>query len=79
MTSLELHAQWFNSTFDKEVAEVCNKSLNLLLQEFGTEVCVVKLYLYYIGRIILFYLISKQLKKWSIAPIPSYSGSIFQD
>lgn len=31
------YSDWFNSTFDKEVAEVCNKSLNLLLQEFGTE------------------------------------------
>lgn len=26
-----------NLTFDKEVAEVCNKSLKLLLEEFGTE------------------------------------------
>ena len=36
--------QWFNSTFDKDVAEVCNNSLELLLQEFGIAVCV-ELYL----------------------------------
>ncbi|KAG0583700.1 hypothetical protein KC19_3G156200 [Ceratodon purpureus] len=31
-------SEWFNTTFDKEVAEVCNKSLKLLVEEFGTEI-----------------------------------------
>uniref|UniRef100_A0A7I4CHU1 Amidase domain-containing protein n=1 Tax=Physcomitrium patens TaxID=3218 RepID=A0A7I4CHU1_PHYPA len=39
MGSLKLgkYSDWFNSTFEKEVAEVCNKSLNLIFETFGTE------------------------------------------
>jgi hypothetical protein len=29
--------QWFNFTLDKQVLEVCNKSLELVLEEYGTE------------------------------------------
>lgn len=49
--------QWFNSTFDKEVAEVCDNSLKLLLQEVGIEVCIVRLILFkhYNVRIFLTY------------------------
>ncbi|KAG0594942.1 hypothetical protein M758_UG124600 [Ceratodon purpureus] len=31
-------SEWFNTTFDKEVAEVCIKSLKLFVEEFGTEI-----------------------------------------
>lgn len=35
---LRKYSEWFNSIFDKEVAEVCNRSLKLLKEEFGTEI-----------------------------------------